>query len=76
MLDADVLLTVHAPAASTADVAPDLAAGIRVIHDSFGEGQVVERSDNSILVLFDEAGYRQIDVATALERGFLRAVAA
>jgi ATP-dependent DNA helicase RecQ len=43
----------------------------RVRHRDFGDGLVVEQDDRSVTVLFDEAGYRTLDVALAVDKGLL-----
>jgi ATP-dependent DNA helicase RecQ len=42
-----------------------LAVGQLVVHDTFGEGEVVDVGDDDVTVLFAEAGYRVLDVDLA-----------
>ena len=46
--------------------------GQRVAHPAFGEGEVVACDDDTVTVLFDEAGYRTLDVDLVLDGGLLR----
>jgi ATP-dependent DNA helicase RecQ len=36
--------------------------GTRVVHSTFGPGEVVACEDDTITLLFDEAGYRNLSV--------------
>ncbi|HEV7863125.1 MAG TPA: RecQ family ATP-dependent DNA helicase [Acidimicrobiia bacterium] len=50
-----------APAADAADGQP-FPLGARVVHATFGTGEVVAYDDDTMTVLFDEAGYRSLSV--------------
>jgi ATP-dependent DNA helicase RecQ len=62
-----------------AGIAPDPEAGEddaftpagRVRHPEFGEGVVMQQGGGRVTVLFEEAGYRTLDVETALENRLL-----
>jgi ATP-dependent DNA helicase RecQ len=62
-----------------AGIAPDAEAGEddafapagRVRHPEFGEGVVMQQGGGRVTVLFEEAGYRTLDVETALEHDLL-----
>ncbi|TQJ49214.1 RecQ family ATP-dependent DNA helicase [Phycicoccus sp. SLBN-51] len=62
-----------------ASIAPDIEAGEddaftpagRVRHPEFGEGVVMQQGGGRVTVLFEEAGYRTLDVETALEHRLL-----
>jgi len=62
-----------------AGIAPDAEAGEddaftpagRVRHPEFGEGVVMQQGGGRVTVLFEEAGYRTLDVETALEHRLL-----
>lgn len=60
-----------ASAAEAADASP-FAAGMRVAHESFGEGQVTEVHADSVTVLFDDAGYRTLSTELVEEHDLLR----
>ena len=56
--------------------APDdvpFGVGARVAHGEWGEGVVQRYDDDSVVVLFDEVGYKMLALAVVLERGLLRA---
>lgn len=55
----------------TAEDAP-FAIGHRVVHESFGDGQVVRYEDGKVVVLFDEIGYQSLSVNIVRERGLLK----
>jgi ATP-dependent DNA helicase RecQ len=44
----------------------------RVRHDAYGEGLVVRREPDSLVVLFDDAGYRTLSLALVEENDLLR----
>jgi ATP-dependent DNA helicase RecQ len=46
----------------------------RVLHDEFGEGTVMDVEDDRVTVLFDDAGYRTLDLAVVEEHDLLRVV--
>jgi ATP-dependent DNA helicase RecQ len=58
--------TSHAPRDAT--VAPQ----DRVEHDEFGTGTVMDIEDDSVTVLFEDAGYRTLDLTLVRERDLLR----
>ena len=39
----------------------ELAAGVRVRHDAFGDGEVLGVEDDVLTVVFDDVGYKQLD---------------
>lgn len=45
--------------------------GARVVHDSFGPGQVVRYEEGKVVVLFDEIGYQSLSLDVVEERGLL-----
>jgi ATP-dependent DNA helicase RecQ len=45
--------------------------GSRVRHPEWGEGQVLRYQDDTVTVLFEQAGYRTLGVGLVLERGLL-----
>ncbi len=47
------------------------ALGSRVVHQSWGEGQVIGYEDDTVTVLFDEGGYRTLSVELVDENGLL-----
>ncbi|OAA28222.1 ATP-dependent DNA helicase RecQ [Frankia sp. EI5c] len=47
------------------------AAGTRVRHQRWGEGQVVSADGDRFTVLFDEVGYRTLALEAVLERGLV-----
>jgi len=47
--------------------------GTRVAHDEWGEGVVQRYEEDSLVVLFDEAGYRTLALGVVVERSLLRA---
>ena len=60
---------VHAP---PADV--PFPVGARVAHGQWGEGVVQRYDDDSMVVLFDEAGYKTLALEVVRERALLTAV--
>jgi ATP-dependent DNA helicase RecQ len=48
--------------------------GARVVHGSWGEGVVQRYDDDSMVVLFDEAGYKTLALEVVRERALLTAV--
>ncbi|MBW3595586.1 MAG: ATP-dependent DNA helicase [Actinobacteria bacterium] len=46
----------------------------RVAHDALGEGIVVRYEGNKIVVLFEQAGYKALEMSLVGEKGLLRAV--
>jgi ATP-dependent DNA helicase RecQ len=61
-------------AAQPADV--PFAVGARVLSDRWGPGTVQHYDGDSVTVLFDEHGYREMFVPVVLERGLLRSAPA
>ena len=57
----------------TADDAP-FAVGARVAHDQWGEGVVQRYDDDTVVVLFDEVGYKTLALDVLRERGLLEEV--
>jgi len=47
------------------------ATGTRVAHGAFGEGQVIRTEGDTVVVLFDEGGYRSLSITAVLERDLL-----
>jgi ATP-dependent DNA helicase RecQ len=43
----------------------------RVVHEVFGEGLVIRHESGSIVVLFDDAGYKTLSLDLVLEKGLL-----
>jgi ATP-dependent DNA helicase RecQ len=64
-----------AAAASTggapADVAP-FPPGTGVEHETWGAGQVIRADGDTLTVLFDAGGYRNLSLAVVVERGLLK----
>jgi ATP-dependent DNA helicase RecQ len=48
-----------------------LAPGTRVSHAGFGAGTIVERTDDTLTVAFDDAGYKQLLVEIVAREGLL-----
>jgi ATP-dependent DNA helicase RecQ len=48
------------------------AVGARVAHGTWGEGVVQRYEDESVVVLFDDAGYKTLDVDVVVARGLLQ----
>ncbi len=46
--------------------------GSQVVHDSFGDGQVVRYEEGKVVVLFDEIGYQTLALDIVRERGILQ----
>jgi ATP-dependent DNA helicase RecQ len=46
--------------------------GGRVVHENFGEGQVVRYEEGKVVVLFDELGYQTLALDIVEDRGLLR----
>lgn len=64
----DNCLEGHAVAPAVAAAGPEwIAVGAQVAHERFGAGQVVELEGGRAVVLFEEAGYRVIDLEAARE---------
>src|SRR4051794_7369711 len=59
--------------AAPADDQP-FAVGARVAHDSFGEGVLQRYDGESVVVLFDDVGYKSLALELVAERRLLRAV--
>jgi ATP-dependent DNA helicase RecQ len=61
---------------AVADDATALAfePGVRVVHDAWGEGVVMQTSPDRMTVLFDEGGYRNLAPDVVVERGLVRPV--
>jgi ATP-dependent DNA helicase RecQ len=47
--------------------------GARVAHDEWGEGVVQRYDDDTLVVLFDDVGYKTLALAVVVERSLLRA---
>jgi ATP-dependent DNA helicase RecQ len=47
-------------------------AGDRVAHEEFGDGQVIRVDGDTLVVLFDSSGYRNLSVRLLLENDLLR----
>ena len=47
------------------------APGMRVVHDTWGDGQVIRTEGDTLVVLFDEAGYRNLSLEAVLDRNLL-----
>jgi ATP-dependent DNA helicase RecQ len=65
--------------AGRVDAAPAAAdrpfvVGARVAHESFGEGVLQRYDGESVVVLFDEVGYKSLALELVAERGLLRRV--
>jgi ATP-dependent DNA helicase RecQ len=58
------------PEAAPADV--PFPVGARVVSERWGEGTVEHYDGDSVTVLFDEHGYRELFLPAVLERGLLR----
>jgi len=50
------------------------ALNARVAHDALGEGVVVRYEGNKIVVLFEDAGYKTLEMSLVTEKGLLRAL--
>jgi len=50
------------------------AVGARVAHGDWGEGVVQRYDDDSLVVLFDEVGYKTLALEVVRERGLLELV--
>jgi ATP-dependent DNA helicase RecQ len=50
-------------------------AGMRVSHDEFGRGQVIRVDGDTVVVLFDDSGYRTLSLPVVVEGDLLRPVA-
>jgi ATP-dependent DNA helicase RecQ len=48
------------------------AVGARVAHETFGEGMLQRYDGDSVVVLFDDVGYKALALALVAERGLLR----
>ncbi|HEV2124037.1 MAG TPA: helicase-related protein, partial [Chloroflexota bacterium] len=75
----DVDLRVAAQPGSETDAPTDVptgpfSIGEQVTHQTFGQGTVQRVTDDSITVLFDEAGYKTLTLPGAIETGVLEAV--
>ncbi|MCT7952187.1 hypothetical protein NG798_20525 [Ancylothrix sp. C2] len=46
----------------------------RVVHASWGEGQVMRYEGDKIVILFDEVGYKNLAVEVVIRRRLLRPV--
>ena len=57
-----------------ADGSRPFARGSRVRHPVFGEGEVVGYAGNRILLTFDEAGYKRLDLGLVAEGDVLEEV--
>jgi ATP-dependent DNA helicase RecQ len=62
------------PAAPAKDPAEDVLfpEQSRVVHDAFGPGLVLRHEGDSIVVLFDDAGYKTLGLDLVIEGGLLR----
>jgi ATP-dependent DNA helicase RecQ len=45
--------------------------GMRVVHTEWGEGQLIRSEGDTLVVLFDEGGYRNLSKELVVERGLL-----
>jgi ATP-dependent DNA helicase RecQ len=65
-------------AAGLVDASPafdqPFAVGARVAHRSFGEGVLQRYDGESVVVLFDDVGYKSLALELVAERALLRAV--
>jgi ATP-dependent DNA helicase RecQ len=43
-----------------------------VVHSAFGAGLVLRHEGDSVVVLFDEAGYKKLSLELVREKGLLR----
>ncbi|MET9223707.1 RecQ family ATP-dependent DNA helicase [Streptomyces sp. NPDC003300] len=50
------------------------APGVRVLHDKWGQGEVMGVADDTVTVLFESAGYRTLSLSVVLERDLLTPV--
>jgi ATP-dependent DNA helicase RecQ len=62
--------------AGAADAAPKHAHGVlpaqtRIVHQAFGSGTVMREEGDRVVVLFDEVGYKTLDLTVALEEGLV-----
>jgi ATP-dependent DNA helicase RecQ len=48
--------------------------GDRVIHDSWGEGEVQRVADDTLTILFQEAGYKTVATELVIEQGLLQKI--
>jgi ATP-dependent DNA helicase RecQ len=48
------------------------SVGARVAHDAFGEGVLQRYDGDSLVVLFDDVGYKSLALELVAERGLLR----
>jgi ATP-dependent DNA helicase RecQ len=55
------------------DVARPFPRGTRVRHDVYGEGEVIGYTGSWILLAFDRAGYKRLDVGLAIDGDLLEA---
>ncbi|HEX9993274.1 MAG TPA: RecQ family ATP-dependent DNA helicase [Acidimicrobiales bacterium] len=46
--------------------------GMRVVHEAWGPGQVIRTEADTVVVLFDEGGYRNLSISAVLARGLLQ----
>jgi ATP-dependent DNA helicase RecQ len=51
------------------------AAGTRVRHTQWGEGEVMDQDGDTLTVLFDDGSYRTLSIAAVVERDLLASVA-
>jgi ATP-dependent DNA helicase RecQ len=56
------------------DDANPFGSGSRVTHDAWGEGQVIRSEGDTLVVLFDEGGYRNLSIALVTENNLLQPV--
>jgi ATP-dependent DNA helicase RecQ len=59
--------------ASAAPADVPFAVGARVAHGDWGAGVVQRYDDDSVVVLFDDVGYKTLALAVVVERSLLRA---
>ncbi|MFJ1588279.1 RecQ family ATP-dependent DNA helicase [Streptomyces sp. NPDC088197] len=50
------------------------APGVRVLHDKWGQGEVMGVADDTVTVLFESAGYRTLSLSVVRERDLLTPV--
>ena len=58
--------------AAEAPSAEPFAVGTRVVHDSFGAGVLQRYDGDSLVVLFDDVGYKSLALGPVIERRLLR----
>jgi ATP-dependent DNA helicase RecQ len=56
------------------DTSKPFPLNIRVVHQSWGEGLVMRYEGDKIVILFDEVGYKTLDINFVKRRGLLKSV--